>query len=73
MMTDQVELWRRNPTECVRELIGNPALMADMSYEPAKCYTDENHTNELIDETSTADWWWTTQVGPHVRIDVMGI
>ena len=67
MMTDQLELWHRDPTKCVQELIGNPALKADILYEPARCYTDENCTNQLIDETWTADWWWATQVNLAVR------
>ena len=62
MMGEELELWRRNPIQCVQELIGNPALKDDMSYEPAQVFTDRDRTNRLIDEAWTADWWWKTQV-----------
>jgi Plavaka transposase len=32
MMSKEVELWRRDPVECVRELIGNPAFREVISY-----------------------------------------
>jgi len=34
MMTEEMELWRRDPIECVKELIGNPAFKNFMSYVP---------------------------------------
>lgn len=32
MMSEDVELWCRDPVECIQELIGNPALASDISY-----------------------------------------
>lgn len=34
MMSEWLDLWRRDPVECVRELIGNPAFREVMSYTP---------------------------------------
>ncbi|KAF8152479.1 hypothetical protein B0H34DRAFT_784587 [Crassisporium funariophilum] len=61
MMTEHLELWRRDPVQCVRELIGNPALKDDIAYEPERVYTDKGGTNRIFDEAWTGDWWWKTQ------------
>jgi hypothetical protein len=29
-LTEEVELWRRDPVECIKELIGNPAFQKHM-------------------------------------------
>jgi len=34
MMTEEMELWRHDPIECMKELIGNPAFKNFMSYVP---------------------------------------
>jgi Plavaka transposase len=31
---EKLELWRRDPVECIRELLGNPALKNHMKYAP---------------------------------------
>jgi Plavaka transposase len=62
MDAEELELWRRDPVECVRELIGNPAFADSMEYAPERIYTDKAKTNRVINETWTADWWWETQV-----------
>ncbi|KAI0763922.1 hypothetical protein BC629DRAFT_1596851 [Irpex lacteus] len=59
--TERLELWRRNPVECVRELIGNPAFREAMAYAPERVYSDEKAKDRLIDEMWTADWWWRIQ------------
>jgi hypothetical protein len=61
-MGEELELWRRNPLECIRELIGNPSFKDKMVFEPAQFFTDEAHSIRLIDEAWTADWWWKAQV-----------
>ena len=65
-MEEELELWRRNPLECIQELIGNPSFKNKMVYEPAKFFTDRACTNRLIDEAWTADWWWKVQVSTHL-------
>ena len=32
--SEKLELWRRDPVECVRELLGNPALKDYLKYAP---------------------------------------
>lgn len=61
-ITEDVELWCRNPVECIQELIGNPAFKDYLAYLPERVYTDEEGTNRQYDEMWTADWWWDMQV-----------
>jgi Plavaka transposase len=60
--TEKLELWRRDPVECVRELLGNPGLKNHMKYAPVQVYEDLEGNNRIFDEMWTADWWWNTQV-----------
>lgn len=59
---EEVEFWRRNPVECVRELIGNPSFNGKIRYVPKKVYRDETGNVREYDEMSTAEWWWEMQV-----------
>ncbi|TDL30148.1 Zn-finger domain-containing protein [Rickenella mellea] len=62
IMMEEVELWRRDPVECVRELIGNPAFRDGMAYAPEKAFTSDNPDGDRIyDEMWTGNWWWKTQ------------
>ncbi|EIN11500.1 hypothetical protein PUNSTDRAFT_33358, partial [Punctularia strigosozonata HHB-11173 SS5] len=61
LLTEEVELWRRNPVDCVRDLIGNPAFKDLMSYVPEKVYADAEGKVRLYDEMWTGDWWWNIQ------------
>ncbi|KAG2034075.1 hypothetical protein BDR03DRAFT_935443 [Suillus americanus] len=61
MMQEDVELWIRDPVECVKELIGNPSFKEDMAYSPAKAYADRAGQDRIIDEMWTADWWGEKQ------------
>ncbi|KAF7370021.1 hypothetical protein MSAN_00632100 [Mycena sanguinolenta] len=61
MRREQVELWWRDPVECVKELIGNPAFRDVMRYAPEKLYADKDGTIEVVDEMWTASWWWEIQ------------
>ncbi|KAG1842867.1 hypothetical protein DFJ58DRAFT_717888 [Suillus subalutaceus] len=47
-LEEEVELWSRDPVECVKELIGNPAFKADMAYSPAKAYSDRAGQHRVI-------------------------
>ena len=62
MPVEKLEMWRRDPVECVRELLGNPALKDFMKYAPERVYEDVEGKNRIFDEMWTADWWWDTQV-----------
>ena len=61
-MSEDLELWKRDPVECIKDLIGNPAFQDLMSYVPQRAYTDAEGKNCIFDEMWTADWWWDTQV-----------
>ncbi|KAG2052203.1 hypothetical protein BDR06DRAFT_1057757 [Suillus hirtellus] len=61
MLQEDVELWSRDPVECVKELIGNPAFKEHMAYSPAKAYADRAGQHRVIDEMWTADWWGEKQ------------
>ncbi|KAJ6608811.1 hypothetical protein B0H10DRAFT_2226532 [Mycena sp. CBHHK59/15] len=59
--TETAELWFRDPVECVKELIGNPAFKAVMDYAPTRLFVDADGKEELISEMSSASWWWKMQ------------
>ncbi|KAH7910151.1 hypothetical protein BJ138DRAFT_969506, partial [Hygrophoropsis aurantiaca] len=61
IMHETVELWKRDPVECVKELIGNPSFREVMSYSPERAFVDEAGLNQIFDEMWTGDWWWNTQ------------
>ena len=61
-MSEDLELWLRDPVECIRELIGNPAFREYISYAPERAYADEAGAIRIFDEMWTADWWWEMQV-----------
>ncbi|KAI0070398.1 hypothetical protein K474DRAFT_1713361 [Panus rudis PR-1116 ss-1] len=54
LMTERVELWRRDPLECVRELIGNPDFRNSMSYAPEKIFADMGRNLELPPDATIA-------------------
>lgn len=62
MMHEHLELWHRDPIECVEGLIGNPAFKDYISYVPERVYMDDDRKVRVFDETWTGDWWWETQV-----------
>jgi hypothetical protein len=62
MAPERLELWRQDPVECVRELLGNPAFRDVLKYAPERHFMDEEGNNRMFDEMWTADWWWNTQV-----------
>jgi hypothetical protein len=54
----KLELWRRDPVECIRELLGNPALKNHIKYAPERLYEDAEGNTRVFDEMWTANWWW---------------
>jgi hypothetical protein len=67
LMSEDLELWMRNPVECIKELISNPAFREHMAYAPERVYgaKDGREESRIFDEMWTAEWWWKLQV----RID----
>ena len=62
MPPEKLELWRRNPGDCIKELIGNPAFKVVLRYTPERVYHDKEEKICVYDEMWTGDWWWDTQV-----------
>lgn len=61
--SETLEMWTRDPVECVKELIGNPAFAEDVKYAPIRKWKRLGNTKKRVfDEAWTADWWWETQV-----------
>ena len=61
-MTEQLELFYRDPVECVKELLGNPAFSHVLHYAPEQIYEDSSCTERIYNEMWSANWWWETQV-----------
>ncbi|KAI0349159.1 hypothetical protein OH77DRAFT_1382047, partial [Trametes cingulata] len=57
-LTEELEIWRRDPVECARELIGNPAFEDYMAYGPIKV---RRGGVRYYGEMNTSDWWWEMQ------------
>jgi hypothetical protein len=64
MCTEELELWMRDPVECIKELMSNPAFKDHMAYAPERVYSrkDGKESSQIIDEMWTANWWWKLQV-----------
>ncbi|KAJ7841895.1 hypothetical protein B0H14DRAFT_3693209 [Mycena olivaceomarginata] len=63
LMSEDLELWMRNPVECIKELISNPAFREHMAYAPERVYgaKDGREESRIFDEMWTAEWWWKLQ------------
>ncbi|KAJ7609663.1 Zn-finger domain-containing protein [Roridomyces roridus] len=63
LMAEDLELWRRDPVECIKDLMSNPAFKDCMAYAPERVYgrEDGSEDSRIIDEMWTAQWWWETQ------------
>jgi Plavaka transposase len=61
-LEEELELWMRDPVDCIKDLIQNPAFENDMAYAPERVYRDKGGTNQIVDEMWTASWWWDVQV-----------
>lgn len=59
---EELELWRRDPVECMKDLMGNPAFRDHISYVPERAFEDEEGQSRVYDEMWSGDWWWKTQV-----------
>ena len=67
-IVEEVELWKRDPVECMRELIGNPAFRDGMRYAPERHYEDEQLGNRVYGEMVVGDWWWKVQASAGIQI-----
>jgi hypothetical protein len=62
MLTEEVELWKRDPVECIKELIGNPAFRKHMQFAPERVFEDMDCKNQKFDNMWRSEWWWDLQV-----------
>ncbi|EIW78604.1 hypothetical protein CONPUDRAFT_91955 [Coniophora puteana RWD-64-598 SS2] len=60
-MKENLELWFRNPVDCIRDLFGNPQFAESMVYAPEQVFDDDNGKMQQYEEMWTGDWWWETQ------------
>lgn len=61
---EALELWARDPVECVAELIGNPSFKHAINYAPVKVFehNDTGEQEQVFGEMNSAEWWWRVQV-----------
>jgi hypothetical protein len=71
VVTEKVELWRRDPVECIKELFSNMALKENIHYKPKKVFTDKAKTERVYGEMWEGRWWWKMQVS-HFETECMG-
>ena len=55
-------MWKRDPVECIKELMGNLLFKDYLSYVPEHAYMDNEGKRRIFDEMWTSDWWWNMQV-----------
>ncbi|KAK0216895.1 hypothetical protein IW262DRAFT_1507425 [Armillaria fumosa] len=58
---EEVELWKRDPVECVKELIGDARFCEHLWYAPEHVYTNDTGSSQVYSEMAMADWWWNLQ------------
>ncbi|KAJ7619276.1 hypothetical protein FB45DRAFT_755446 [Roridomyces roridus] len=61
LLTEDLELWMRDPVECIQQLMGNPLFKEHMVYAPERAYTSAKGTTRVLDEMWTGNWWWEIQ------------
>ncbi|KAG1888440.1 uncharacterized protein F5891DRAFT_1132009 [Suillus fuscotomentosus] len=61
MSSAELELWQRNPVDCIRELIGNPTFKEMIAYAPEHAFEDRGGNSRVYDEMWSGDWWWDMQ------------
>lgn len=66
-LTEELEFWRRDPVECVKELIGNPVFKEHLQYRPIRLRKRSNR-KRIFNEAWTADWWWNVQVSTYLTL-----
>ncbi|KAI0701023.1 hypothetical protein BC835DRAFT_1442215 [Cytidiella melzeri] len=55
------ELWKRDPIECIRELLSNPPFACHMKYTPERRYKDEWMKKPILSEMWSGTWWESVQ------------
>ncbi|KAH9910620.1 hypothetical protein B0H21DRAFT_704948, partial [Amylocystis lapponica] len=61
VLGEELDLWMRDPVDCIKELLGNPLFREWMAYAPEQVFEDRAGLHRIFDEMWTADWWWDMQ------------
>ncbi|KAF8208319.1 hypothetical protein K438DRAFT_1930687 [Mycena galopus ATCC 62051] len=56
-----VELWFRDPLDCICELLGNPAFRAKQGFVLHQIFRSAEKENWESSKMWTASWWWEIQ------------
>ncbi|KAG8948908.1 hypothetical protein FRC03_000539 [Tulasnella sp. 419] len=59
-LTEELELWWRDPLEVIKEMLSNVMLANEMHYKPVRV-SDASGSERFYDEMWTATWWWDIQ------------
>ena len=59
---EKLELWKRDPIECIKDLMANPLFSKHMRYAPERLYEDEAGEKPIFSEMWTGEWWEKIQV-----------
>lgn len=59
---EEVELWRKDPTDCVEQLIGDSTFDGNVAYGPETTFVDAAGKTQCYGEMWTGSWWHETQV-----------
>lgn len=60
MKCETIELWRRNPVTCIKELLSNPIFKEHLHYAPERHYVEEGG-ERLFSEAWTGNRMWQIQ------------
>ncbi|KAJ6490457.1 hypothetical protein DFH09DRAFT_1252659 [Mycena vulgaris] len=55
-IVETLEMWYRDPVDCIRELMGNSVFRDVMQYAPQQVFEDREGKSEVINEMWTASW-----------------
>jgi hypothetical protein len=56
------ELWKRDPVECIKELLSDPLFAEHMQYAPERRYEDGEGKKPILSEMWSGEWWAKIQV-----------
>ena len=68
LLTEDMDIWRRDAVDCIADLIGNPAFKDYIVYEPVRI---KHNGQRYYSETCTSDWWWKVQVRTYENTDMI--
>ncbi len=57
-----LEMWKCDPVECIRELIGHLSFQDCLCYAPEEIFEDPYGEKRMYNEMWTAEWWRDIQV-----------